>query len=61
VITEAGATQAATVPAEQIRRHAAFIQKNILRHVAERLPAPPLTPSRRDVRPTLLVGVYRFF
>ena len=60
VITEAGATQAAAVPAEQIRCDAAFIQKNILRHVAERLPAPPLAPSRGDVRPTLLVGVYRF-
>jgi len=61
VIPEAGATQAAAVPAEQIRRHAAFIQKDILRHVAERLPAPPLAPSCGDVRPTLLVGVYRFF
>lgn len=61
VIPEARATQAAAVPAEQIRRHAAFVQKDILRHVAERLPTPPLTPSRGDVRPTLLVGVYRFF
>jgi hypothetical protein len=29
--------------------------------VTERLPRLPLPPSRGDVRPALLVGVYRFF
>jgi hypothetical protein len=29
--------------------------------VAERLPRLPLPPGRGDIRPTLLVGVYRFF
>jgi hypothetical protein len=61
VIAEAGATRAAAVPAQQIRRHAAFIEKHILAHVAERLPGLPLPPGRGDIRPTLLFGVYRFF
>jgi hypothetical protein len=61
VITEAGTAPTAAVPAQQIRRHAAFIQKHILRHVAERLPGLPLAPGRGDIRPALLVGVYRFF
>jgi hypothetical protein len=29
--------------------------------VAERLPGLPLPPGCGDIRPTLLVGVYRFF
>ena len=61
VIAEAGAVQAATVPAQQIGGDTAFIQKHILRHVAERLPGLPLAAGRRDIRPALLVGVYRFF
>ena len=61
VITQARAAQTAAVPTEQIRRDPAFIQKQILRHVPERLPGLPLPPGRGDIRPTLLVGVYRFF
>jgi len=61
VIAEAGAAQAAAVTAQQIRGHAAFIQKHQLRHVAERLPGLPLPPGEGDIRPALLVGVYRFF
>ena len=61
VVAEAGAAQAAAVPAQQIRRDAAFIQKHILLRVAERLPQLPLPPGPGDIRPALLVGVYRFF
>ena len=61
VVAEAGAAQAAAVPAQQIRRDAAFIQKHILLRVAERLPGLPLPPGPGDIRPALLVGVYRFF
>jgi len=61
VIAEAGAAQAAAVPAQQIRRDATFIQKHILLRGAERLPSLPLPPGGGDIRPTLLVGVYRFF
>ena len=61
VVAEASTAQAAAVPAQQIRRDAAFIQKHILLRGAERLPGLPLPPGSGDIRPTLLVGVYRFF
>jgi hypothetical protein len=61
VVEQACAAQTAAVPTQQIRRDPAFIQKQILRHMAERLPRLPLPPGRSDFRPTLLVGVYRFF
>ena len=61
VIAQARAAQTAAVPTQQIRRDPAFIQKQILRYVAKRLPRLPLPSGRGDIRPTLLVGVYRFF
>lgn len=61
VIAQARAAETAAVPTQQIRRDPAFIQKQILRHVAERLPRLPLPPGGGDIRPTLFVGVYRFF
>ena len=44
-----------------IRRHSAFIEEDVLRQVAQRLPRAPLTPGGRDIRSALFVGVYRFF
>ena len=61
VIPHADAAQAATVAPEQIGRHATFIEEYVLPHIAQRLPDLPLSPGRRDIRPALLVGVYRFF
>ena len=61
VIPYAGAAQAAAIAPQQIGRHATFVQKHVLPHIAQRLPRPPLAPGRRDIRPALLVGVYRFF
>jgi len=58
---EARPARIAAIPAQQIRGDAALIQKDVLPDVAERLPVPPLAPRRRDIRPALLVGVYRFF
>jgi hypothetical protein len=61
VIAEAGAARAAAVAPEQIGRHAAFIEKDILTGIMERLPvAPPPTVSG-DVGAALFVGVERFF
>jgi hypothetical protein len=60
VIAKACAARTAAVPTQQIRRNPAFVQKQILWHVADRLPRLPLPPGRRDIRATLLVGVYRF-
>jgi hypothetical protein len=61
VIAKPGAAQTATVAPQQIRPHAAFVEEHILARVAQRLPRLPLPPSRRDIRPALFVGVYRFF
>ena len=61
VIPETRAAGAPAVAPEQIRGDPAFIQEDLLRHVAQRLPRPPLAPGRRDIRPALFVGVYRFF
>jgi hypothetical protein len=61
VIAETDSARAAAVAPEQISGHAAFIDKNILTDVMERLRlAPPPTVSG-DVRPALFVGVYGFF
>ena len=61
VIAEARARGTAAIAAQQIRRDAAFIEEDVLAHVAQRLPRPPLAPRRGDIRPALFVGVYRFF
>ena len=61
VVMEADAAGTSAVPAQQIRRHAAFIDKDILTRIAEREPRSPLPPLRRDISPSLFVGVYGFF
>ena len=61
VITQPRAPRAATVPPQQVGRHAAFIEKDISTHITDRLPRTPSTPIRDDVRATLFVGVQRFF
>ena len=61
VIAESGAARAAAVAPQQIGRHAAFIEKDILTDIAERLPLAPPPPLSGDVGPALFVGVYGFF
>jgi hypothetical protein len=61
VIMEPGAARAPAIATEQIRRHAAFIEKHVLPHIAERLPLAPVATVSRDVGPALFVGVYGFF
>jgi len=61
VIAEARAAWAASIPAQQIRRDAALIKKEVLPHITERLHARPVPPRRSDIRPALFVGVYGFF
>ena len=61
VIVQPDAAQTAAIPSQQVGRHATFIEKHVLAHVAQRLPGVPLSPCRGDIRPALLVGVYRFF
>ena len=61
VILQARAAGTPAVAPQQVGRHAAFIEEDVLAHVAQRLPRPPLAARRGDIRPTLFVGVYRFF
>jgi hypothetical protein len=61
VIVEARAARAPTIAPDQIGRDAAFIQKDILSDIAERLLLAPAPTLSRDVRASLLLGVYRFF
>jgi hypothetical protein len=61
VIPNARAARAPAKPPKQIRRHATFVEEDIVADVTERLPGPPLPTRRGDIRSTLFVGVYRFF
>jgi len=61
VIAKARATRTPTIAADQIRRDAAFVEKDVLSDIAERQPRPPSAPFSDDVRPSLFVGVYGFF
>jgi hypothetical protein len=61
MIAQAGATWAAAVAAQQIGGDAAFIEKDVLAPIAKRLAVAPPLARQDDVRPTLFVGVYRFF
>ena len=61
VIAEADAPKTPAIAAQQIRRDAGFVEKDILCRLAHVLTGTPLAPSRRDVSAALFVGVYRFF
>jgi hypothetical protein len=61
VITQARPAQTAPIPSDQIRRHPAFIEEDVLPRVADRQACPPAPSLSDDVGATLFVGVYRFF
>ena len=61
VVVEPRPTRTAPVPPQQIGRDAAFVEKDVLPDIAERLPRAPAAPLSRDVGAPLLVGVYGFF
>lgn len=61
VIVQARAAGTAPIAAEEIGGDAAFIQKDVLAHVAQGLRGRPLAARRGDVRATLFVGAYGFF
>ena len=58
VTVQPDAARTAAIASQQVSRHATFIEKDVLAHIAEGLPC---APCRHDVRPSLFVGVYRFF
>lgn len=61
VIAQPHAAKTASIPAQQIGRDAAFIQKDVVPSVVERQPLAPAAPLSGDVRSSLLVGMQRFF
>jgi hypothetical protein len=61
VISEPCAAGAPAVAAQEIRRDAAFIEKDVVPHIAERLPLAPSAPLSHDVGTPLFVGMYGFF
>ena len=61
VVLQTCPARAAPIPTQEIRRHTTFIEKDVLAHIAQRLPRPPLASGGGDVRPALFVGEYGFF
>ena len=61
VVMQPRAPRAAAIASPQIRRDPTLIEKDVLAHIAERLPGLPLATRRCDIRTTLFVGVDGFF
>ena len=61
VVVQTRAARTAAIASQQIGGDAALIEKDVLAHIAQRLPRPPLATRRGDIRTTLFVGVYGFF
>ena len=61
VIPHAEPAGAAAITAQEIGRHAGFVEEDVLPSVTYRQPVLPPSACRRDVRASLFVGVYRFF
>jgi hypothetical protein len=61
VIPQAHAAGTAPVAPQQVGGDARFVDEDVAASVVERLRVVPVATGRRDVRPALLVGVYRFF
>ena len=61
VIAQARAQRTSPIAPQQIGGHAAFVEKDVLAHVAQRLPGAPAAARGGDIRAALFVRVYRFF
>jgi len=61
VVVQPGAPRAASVAAQEIGGDAALVQKDVLAGVVQRQRVTPRAALRGDVRPSLFVGVDRFF
>lgn len=61
VVVEPRPTRTSPVPPQQIGGDAAFVEKDVLPHIPERLPLAPTAPLSDDVWAALLVGVNGFF
>jgi hypothetical protein len=61
VVPKAHATRTPPVAAQQISGDTGFVDENVGARVMQRLVVVPLASRSRDIRPTLLVGVYGSF
>jgi hypothetical protein len=61
VLVQPGATRTATVAAQEIGGDAALVEKYVLAGVVHRQRVTPRAALRRDISPSLFVGVYGFF
>jgi len=61
VVVEARAAEAPTIAAQEVGRHPALVDEDVLACVAQRQPGAPLTTLGRDVSSPLFVGVDGFF
>lgn len=61
VIVQSRAARTPAVAAQDVRRHAALVEKHVLPGIVQRQPVSPVPPLGRDVRPPLFVGVDGFF
>jgi hypothetical protein len=61
VVVETQAARTPAIPTQQVGGHAALVDKDILPCVVDRERVLPVPTLRRDVRPSLFVGVDGFF
>lgn len=61
VVGEACAARTPPIASHEIGGDTAFIEKDVLADIAERLPFAPAPTVSGDIGPPLFIGVYRFF
>jgi hypothetical protein len=61
VVVKARAARTSSVPTQEVRRHAALVDKHIVVGVVQRQPVSPLPTLRCHISASLFVGVYGFF
>jgi hypothetical protein len=61
VIANARPAQTASVPPQQIRGDAGFVDEDVLSRLVERKGLSPVPPGGGDIRTMLFGGVYGFF
>jgi len=61
MVSQAQTAPAPPIASQEIRGDTAFVEEDIASHVTKGLPGAPPPAGRRDVRPTLFVGVDGFF
>jgi hypothetical protein len=61
VVAQPYPARTASIPAEEIRGDARFVDEDVARGVVQRQRGAPAAPGGRDIRPALFIGVNGFF